>query len=103
MRLILIVLLATPGLLWANVDSLMVAASDTMRTFDDRVSLLKDAAKKDGSGRVAHALGDLFMVEGGKRHVHDAERWLKAAMISSLWRRAPVCRYSMASRAASWR
>jgi GWxTD domain-containing protein len=80
MRLILIVLFATPGLLWANVDSLMVAASDTTRTFDDRVSLLKEAAKKDDSGRAAHALGALFMVKGGKRHVHDTERWLKVAM-----------------------
>ncbi len=80
LRMLLVVVLVAPtGVVWANVDSLIAAASDTARAFDDRVSLLKAAAKRDPSGRAAHALGALYMVRD-KQYVHDAERWLKKAM-----------------------
>ena len=80
LRMLLILMFIAPtSVAWANIDSLLIAASDTTRAFDERESLLKAAAKNDPLGRAAHALGALYMLRG-KSHVHEAERWLKRAM-----------------------
>ena len=64
----------------ASVDSLLVAAADTMQSDDVRIDLLKAAVKEDETGRAMHDLGRLYMEIGGVSKVHDAERWLKRAM-----------------------
>ncbi len=80
LRMLLILIIVSPtDVVSANIDSLLIAASDTTRAFDERESLLKEATKSDPAGRAAHALGELYMLQG-KSHVHSAERWLKRAM-----------------------
>ena len=60
LRMLLIIAFVSPTSgAWANVDSLLAAASDTARAFDERVLLLKAAAQRDTSARAAHALGAL--------------------------------------------
>lgn len=64
----------------ASVDSLLVAAQDTLLGEEVRIDLLKAAIKEDETGRAMHALGRLYMELGGVSKVHSAERWLKRAM-----------------------
>ena len=44
--LFMIMLIAPTHVAWANIDSLLVAASDTTRAFDEREVLLKAAMQK---------------------------------------------------------
>ena len=79
LRMLLFVVFVVPGVVWANVDSLLVVASDTSLVLDDRMVMLRSANEDDESGRAAHALGLLYMMLG-KEQVHNTERWLKNAM-----------------------
>lgn len=63
-----------------RVDSLLTIGMDTTRSFDDRVSVFKDAIRLARSGEAMYRLANLYRDDGDGKRLGDAEFWYKGAI-----------------------